>query len=114
MSTQIPIPDLRFESSFHRSLQSKARQSIKTNSLKTNNEESDQDQLDPISITPGIILQVILKDVIIMPLIQGMIWTSILILTKPWLLYVAQNGRNYGVKLFKRMGFNLKKSTTSL
>lgn len=103
MSSQIPIPipDLRFESSFYRALQSKAKSSdAKAAATSTDSAEPIVD-----TITPGIILQVILKDVVIVPLIQGILWTSVLLVAKPWLLYVAQNGRDYGVRLFKSMGF---------
>lgn len=109
MSTQIPIPDLRFESSFYRSLQSSARSKNGAKSQATPTTYSQSIPSEPVPITPTIIIQVILKDVILMPLLQGIAWTSILLVAKPWLLYVAKNGRDYGVRLFNSLGFQQKR-----
>jgi hypothetical protein len=95
--SKFPIPDLRFESSFRRSLQFEARKS-QAGSLATSNPD------EPLPITPLVVLKVILKDTFIMPLIQGVIYSMVLLLAKPWLIKVAQNGREFGIKLFKSMG----------
>lgn len=109
MSTQIPIPDLRFESSFYRSLQSSARSKHNAKSTAVQNDLQSQLPTEPVPITPTIIIQVILKDVILMPLLQGIAWTSILLIAKPWLLYAARSGREYGVKVFNSLGFQQKR-----
>ncbi|CCH42304.1 hypothetical protein BN7_1848 [Wickerhamomyces ciferrii] len=105
-ATQIPIPDLRFESSFFNSLQSKANSEHQNKLSKQNIQQQElENPKGPVPITPGIIIQVILKDVLIMPLLQGIIWSGILIVAKPWLSYVARSGREYGVQLFQSLGF---------
>ncbi|CDR36977.1 CYFA0S01e06040g1_1 [Cyberlindnera fabianii] len=105
--TTIPLPDLRFDSSFRRSLHAKAQLSKPTTALKSKDDsESTTTPDEPLPITPLIVIQVVLKDVILMPLIQGIAWSSILLLAKPWLAAVARHGRQVGIQLYNSLGFN--------
>lgn len=69
----LPIPDLRFESTFRRQLEAKA-----------------QGQ----EITWKVWLSVILKEVFMMPLIQSVIYSSALMFIKPWLNTMKKSGYN--------------------
>lgn len=87
--SKLPIPDLRFESSFRRSLESEAR-------VSTSSAES--------RITPYIVAKVVLRDQLLMPLVQGIIYSAVLILAKPWLVACAASGRRWGVQMFQSLG----------
>ena len=102
----LPIPDLRFEQSFMKQLNKYAgnqqSQSNKLDLLKPHNtspltdedlkllneelDEEEQDELyKPLNpITPSVVIYAILKDQILIPLLQGFLWTGVLISMRPF------------------------------
>lgn len=93
----LPIPDLRFESTFRKALESATLAQSKDAHTK--------------DFTPQptllIILRVILKDVVIMPLIQGFALSYLMLGLQPWLRYVMERGRQCGIKVMQGlMGLN--------
>lgn len=112
------IPDLRFESSFNKSLQAYAE---KTNparltdaELRRLNVELDDaeaahpSQNPPLgSITPGIVLYAIVKDQVLMPLLQGFAWAGVLILAGPTLRQIVVHGQRCGTYLARMLNLNL-------
>lgn len=106
----INIPDLRFESVFTRAVRKEyEKQKFQRwkNSLKNipktewrsieewyEGRKSDESKIRALSIT-----KVVLKDVILLPLLQSIAWTSFLIVLGPWLRVIVNNGRKVGFQL---------------
>lgn len=109
---KIPIPDLRFEQSFMRSLNSYASAKVEPLSdaeLKVVDEETDETtpELQPLApITPGIVVFAIVKDQILMPLIQGFLLSGFYIIARPMLRWVIANGQSTGRWLFHILGLD--------
>ncbi|RCK55619.1 hypothetical protein Cantr_05910 [Candida viswanathii] len=128
----LPIPDLRFEQSFMRQLNKYAGNTPQDNQpekfsflrkrhnelasltdedLKLLNEELDEEEqeelLKPLNpITPSVVIYAILKDQILMPLLQGFLWTGILISVRPFLKIVVRNGQHAGHWVSNMLGLN--------
>lgn len=98
---EITIPDLRFEQSFLKSLQTYAngKKTLADDELKLLDEPGeDSPQFQPIApITPGIVAMAVIKDQIIMPLIQGFLWSGFLISVRPFLGLVVASGQRCGI-----------------
>lgn len=112
MSLTIPLPDLRLEQTFIKSLHNYAKtEPLSKKDLKQKNEfelDALNDELDlqeqeeisnPLPITPSIVIYAVVKDHILMPLIQGFAFAGLLILTKPLLLSVIRHGQRTGHRL---------------
>ncbi|CEP25204.1 unnamed protein product [Cyberlindnera jadinii] len=96
--SKIPIPDLRFESSFRKSLNTEYSKA----GINASTESVDR------YTNAMVITKVIMRDLIFMPLIQGFIFSSLMILARPWLVKVARNGRQFGVAFFQSLGLRPK------
>lgn len=117
---KLTLPDLRFEETFMKSLygysgyrkspqKSSPPRHLTDKELELVNEELDQQELDIIDkplITPGIVAYAIIKDQIILPLIQGFLWTGFLISISPFLKLVVRQGQIAGQKLYAMMGLD--------
>lgn len=69
--------------------------------------QSHSNQLSPIEpITPGIVIYAILKDQIFMPLLQGFLWTGLLISIRPILGIITYQGQTCGTWLANALGLN--------
>lgn len=122
----IKIPDLRFEQSFMRSLQaySGQKQPVEPTTVtglsdaelellsaevdaKEQQEVDDSLGMGPIGqITPLIVIYAIIKDQIVMPLVQGFVWTGFLIVARPFLRQMVQWGLNSGTYVANLVGLN--------
>lgn len=115
MSLNIPLPDLRFEQAFMKTLrtystkpQLSETQLSHTNIEKLNQEIDVQEQkeldrpLEPI--TPWIVTYAVLKDQILMPLVQGFLFSGLILLSRPALRLVVQQGQRCGVYLSTILG----------
>lgn len=112
----INLPDLRFEQSFMKLLAQYAGNPPKTATGLSDQElellgkdvdEEEQRILEggPLSpITPGIVVYALIKDQIIMPLLQGFLWTGLLIAARLVLQAVVRNGQMFGAKLYNLVG----------
>lgn len=108
----IPIPDLRFEQLFLRSLDKYTAPSVAPLTetelqIVDDGEEDKEVNLKPIGpITPGIVVYAVIKDQILMPLLQGFLWSSFLILARPALGLVVANGQATGRWLYRLLGLD--------
>lgn len=114
----ITIPDLRFEQSFLKSLDRYADQAQSKKSAISNAElkllDIDDDksvtneaELAPIApITPGIVMYAILKDQIFMPLLQGFLWSGLLLCVRPFLGMIVANGQRWGTWVANGIGIS--------
>ncbi|KAG7195092.1 uncharacterized protein KQ657_004208 [Scheffersomyces spartinae] len=120
----VSIPDLRFEQSFMRSLQvysgkKEVKEEVKGLSdielellgeeidLKEQLEVDDTLNMGPIGqITPSIVMYAIVKDQILMPLLQGFLWTGLLIVGRPFLRQVVLWGLQSGTYVANMVGLN--------
>lgn len=93
MSGLYPVPDTRFEYTFKRALNREAEKQRTLqwkkmgvvdppviNQLRKN---------QPAKISSYVVCKVVARDVILMPLVQGVLWTSLLITMRPWLRSVV-------------------------
>lgn len=114
----INIPDLRFEQLFMKLLWTYAGNApqkttgLTDDELNLLSEQLDHDEkteveAGPLSpITPTVVILAILKDQIIMPLLQGFLWTGFLIGMRPFFAQVVRSGQRAGSQLYKLMGFD--------
>ncbi|KAK6200991.1 serine-rich protein [Scheffersomyces amazonensis] len=113
---QIHIPDLRFEQTFMRQLNGYAQTGPSRSSplsdaeLQAANVDIDEEVDEkPIGvITPSIVLYAIFKDQILMPLVQGFLWTGFLLSVRPILNIIVRQGQLSGIWLSNLMGLNRK------
>ncbi|GEQ70783.1 hypothetical protein JCM33374_g4462 [Metschnikowia sp. JCM 33374] len=113
---KIPIPDLRFENSFLRSLQRYADSSagkndgpITDSELQLLDEQNtslgEPEELKPVGpITPSIVTYAVIKDIILRPLIEGFSWAMIVILFRPTLGLITAQGHRAGTWLATVLG----------
>ncbi|SCV04404.1 LAME_0H18162g1_1 [Lachancea meyersii CBS 8951] len=87
---KLAIPDLRFQQTFQNALKREAKKNKKIGT------EGNDDE----NISTAVICKVILRDVLFMPFVQGILWTSILIAMKPWLRFTVQQGQMCGQRLY--------------
>lgn len=116
MNGSIPLPDLRFEQSFMRSLQGYADDTLKKPFVKllklqlSKRQDYPDDLLDEIEapplspITPSVVLYAIIKDQIIMPLVQGFLWAGILLSWRPIRVSLIGYGLRSGQYLYNMIG----------
>lgn len=105
MSGLYPVPDTRFEQTFKRALNQEAeRQRIfewkkmgVMDPLVINQLQKNQ----PPKVSGYVVCKVVARDVILMPLVQGVLWTSLLIMMRPWLGSVVRNGRKLGIFIYR-------------
>lgn len=90
----LPLLDLRFEETFIKSLQVYA-------APKAAN-DTEETPIPPI--TPSIVTYAIIKDQVILPLIQGFLWSGLVLLTKPFLVMVVRHGQRLGAGLVGFIG----------
>lgn len=126
------LPDLRFEQSFLKTLNAYAghkssdvdttkSQALTEKELHLLSEQIDdeeqriiQDSAAPIPIgpiSPSIIAYAVLKDQILMPLIQGFLWTGFLISIRPFLGIFVRQGQRCGLWLSNALGLNRIRAT---
>lgn len=124
----INIPDLRFEQSFMKNLYAYAGYKFpspqefrktqisdskierlnkgideeETNILNT--DQQLEDTLPPLPVS--IILYAIVKDQILMPLMQGFLWTGLLMSIRPFLRVLALQGKRSGTWMSNVLGLN--------
>ncbi|CAK9441363.1 uncharacterized protein LODBEIA_P52310 [Lodderomyces beijingensis] len=134
----INLPDLRFEQTFWRQLNSYAGhqsnghssplsysyphgkvQGLTDAELDRLNQDMDKKEGQELSsvvpqplspITPGIVVYAILKDVILMPFLQGLFLTGFLISIRPVLNTVVKNGQQAGIWVSNLLGLNSLKA----
>lgn len=118
----ITIPDLRFEQSFLRSLDRYASEKQAARSTLTNSELALSDngiddgiedqspaELAPLSpITPGIVIYAVIKDQIFMPLLQGFLWSGLLLCVRPLLAAIVANGQRWGTWVSSGIGISAR------
>lgn len=107
----IPIPDLRFEQTFLRSLQKyvDAGKPLTDTELALLAEDGEDrpPQIQPLApITPGIVILAIVKDQILMPLLQGFLWSGFLLSLRPMMGLVVASGQRCGTWVANAMGLN--------
>lgn len=127
--SSIPLPDTRFEQSFMKSLRTYATNFSKKDqpkhlsnldpsqidSMNKSLDTQEQQELSqplPPPITPSIVAYAVIKDQIIMPLLQGLLWTGILILSRPTLRLIVHQGHKCGVYLSTILGLNRSSFST--
>ncbi|KAK6461852.1 hypothetical protein DFJ63DRAFT_336620 [Scheffersomyces coipomensis] len=116
---QLPLPDLRFEQTFMKQLNGYAGKDVKSDHSKPltdselqllntdiNNPESSQVQKPIGVITPSIVIYAIFKDQILMPLLQGFLYTGFLISIRPLLNIIVRQGQQTGIWLSNLVGLN--------
>lgn len=104
------IPDLRFEQTFNASLTSYAypqtasvpqKPTLKQHALT---DEELQESLPPIPVL--VVLYAVVKDQIVLPLILGFVWTSVLMVCGPILWQLTRHGQRCGLWLANVLRFN--------
>ncbi|SCU85066.1 LAFA_0D13696g1_1 [Lachancea sp. 'fantastica'] len=96
---KLPIPDLRFQQTFQNSLKREAEKNKKVGTQEANGEGV---------INAAVVCKVVLRDVLILPFVQGILWTTVLIALKPWLRYVNLKGQACGRAIYNMvLGKNL-------
>lgn len=86
----IPIPDLRFENNFRKSLRAYSKK----------DRVSATEELEPLEpITPGAVFYAIIKDQILMQFLQGFGTAVFFMLMRPYLKYLANSGFRWGRRL---------------
>ncbi|EEQ36753.1 hypothetical protein EJF18_10903 [Clavispora lusitaniae] len=125
-TTVYPIPDLRFEQSFFRSLQTYANKKAGINHTLSEKElklmgvdESAEDlnvegntlqaPVAPLApITPSVVAYAVIKDQIILPLLQGFLWSGFLLCLGPVMRAIVANGQTCGTWLAQMVGLGRK------
>ncbi|CAK7904050.1 hypothetical protein CAAN1_13S03136 [[Candida] anglica] len=117
----ITIPDLRFEQTFLRSLNTYAGDTKhaepegenlmkKTKRSKNGKLNFDVDAAAMVPseptplVTPSIVAYAVIKDQIIMPLLQGFLWAGILVVISPLRSHIVAGGQSCGKWLFNAVG----------
>lgn len=57
-------------------------------------------------ITPGIIAYAVIKDQILMPLLQGFLWSGLLLCVRPFLATVVASGQRWGTWVAHGVGIS--------
>ncbi|EDO15400.1 hypothetical protein Kpol_1063p10 [Vanderwaltozyma polyspora DSM 70294] len=112
--TNFPVPDVRFEETFNRAINKEAEKqreySLKKKGLTTDEISKIKENEAP-EVTTYIVWKVIVRDMLIMPFIQGIMFSGLLIILKPWLRSVVGNGRRFGTFIYNTvLGKNLTKT----
>ncbi|QLL32274.1 hypothetical protein HG536_0C04430 [Torulaspora globosa] len=105
MNASYAVPDTRFEQTFRRALAREAERERASQWKKMGIVDpvviSQLQKVQPPKISKLVVCKVVVRDVILMPLVQGLLWTSILIFMKPWLRQVVYQGRRLGSSIYK-------------
>lgn len=121
---EIPLPDLRFEQTFMKSLYGYAGRKYEepehvgqmgltdeellmlNNDIDAEEERiANEGELKPINpITPSIVIYAIIKDQIFMPFVQGLLWSGFLIFTRPVRQALIALGSRCGIWLYNILG----------
>lgn len=113
----LPIPDLRFEQSFFRLLQKYAdTHTLSSKELQLSDSidegtphESAPETLKPLApVTPAIVIYAVIKDHIFMPLIQGFLYSGLLLCFRPAMGAIVAHGQLCGTWLMNIVGLNRK------
>lgn len=95
----ITIPDVRFEQTFRAAL---AKESARQRQLRAQKEgEAAAD--GEAGISALVVAKVVVRDVLLMPLVQGALWTGLLITMKPWLRLCMLGGRRAGQAFYRAL-----------
>lgn len=105
MSGLYPVPDTRFEYTFRRALNREAERQRTlqwkkvgvVDPLVINQLQKNQ----PAKVSSYVVCKVVVRDVILMPFVQGVLWTGLLITMRPWLRKMVQNGRKVGTFIYR-------------
>ncbi|SCU83808.1 LAMI_0C04786g1_1 [Lachancea mirantina] len=89
------IPDLRFEQTFMNAVRKEA---IARHGITAKTQDSSDGK---VKITAGVVCKVILRDVFLMPFVQGILWTSVLIAMRPWLSNATRSGQRLGRYIYR-------------
>lgn len=105
MNNNYPVPDTRFEQTFRRALTREAEKQRATQWKKMGVVDpvviNQLQKAKPPTISKAVICKVVVRDVFLMPFVQGMLWTSILIAMRPWLKQVVNHGRKLGTTIYR-------------
>lgn len=105
MSANYPVPDTRFEQTFRRALTREAEKHRAAQWRKMGVVDpvliNELQKAQPPSISKLVVCKVVLRDVIFMPLVQGLLWTGVLIAMKPWLKNAVAHGRRLGSSIYR-------------
>lgn len=104
MSANYPVPDTRFEQTFRRALTREAEKQRATQWHKMGVDPamiSELQKVQPPQISKIVVCKVVVRDIVLMPLVQGLLWTGILIAVKPWLKNVVSHGRKLGSSIYR-------------
>ncbi|AET39436.1 uncharacterized protein Ecym_4381 [Eremothecium cymbalariae DBVPG len=98
----LAIPDIRFEQTFMVALKKEAlkQHQYKIRKLKGSQDIVVSEDFGEPTITTFVVAKVIVRDVVLLPLVHGMLWTGFLIMMKPWLKACTQNGRRLGAGIY--------------
>lgn len=105
MSVNYAVPDTRFEQTFRRSLAREAERQRASQWRKMGIVDplviSQLQSVQPPTISKLVVCKVVVRDVILMPLVQGLLWTGLLIVMRPWLRLMVSQGRKLGSSIYK-------------
>lgn len=115
MNVNYAVPDTRFEQTFMRALMKEAEKQRASEWKKMGIVDppviNQLQKVQPPSISKLVVCKVVVRDVIVMPLLQGLIWTGLLIAMKPWLKYMVYQGRKMGSSIYRTvLGIDLVKA----
>lgn len=110
----LPIPDLRFEQSFLLLLRKyadfhtlSAAELQLPDGVDENTPQSTPDAFKPVTpVTPGIVTYAVIKDHIVMPLIQGFLYSGLLLCIRPVMGAIVAHGQLCGTWLVNLVGLN--------
>ncbi|QLQ80533.1 hypothetical protein HG537_0D05340 [Torulaspora globosa] len=115
MNPSYSVPDTRFEQTFRKALVREAERERASQWRKMGIVDpvviSQLQKVQPVEISKVVVCKVVIRDVIVMPLVQGLLWTSILIFMRPWLRQMVYQGRKLGSSIYKLvLGIDLVKA----
>ncbi|SCW01161.1 LAFE_0D06436g1_1 [Lachancea fermentati] len=93
---KIAIPDIRFEQTFKNALRREATKNHKLHATQQGSQEK------PV-VTAAIVCKVVFRDVLLVPFVQGILWTGFLIALKPWLRHMVFQGRKVGKFIYRQV-----------
>ncbi|KAK6459354.1 uncharacterized protein RJT20DRAFT_4924 [Scheffersomyces xylosifermentans] len=128
MKPSFALPDLRFEQTFYRQLAANSTKktpkpedldprALTDEQLREFSQKIDEDEqeilgnegsdLQPLEpVTPALVIYTILKDQMFFPLLQGFLWTGVLISMRPVLQVFVRHGQLTGHWLANMLGLN--------
>lgn len=112
----IPLPDLRFEQTFMKQLYGYAAEAKPSKPAQLSDSDialinMELDELYPTiplpQITVPIVVYAVIKDQIILPLIQGFLWSGFLLSVAPVLSWVVVRGQGSGMWVANLIGLGV-------